>query len=601
MARPVDPESGYRVKIHVNNGRRYASTQPSVVDPATGKKKYHRIHWGTVDADNRFHPDNRYLATPIEERSKLIFPPDWDLSEVEKLSGCHKPGRPVIESQDENRLYGDIWLLEKIADATGIREDLMKVFSNDREKVNAVLTLAYFPMSGKGTYNQLAAWQRISKAPYGRQMNSAYITLLTQSITEKNRMDLLRLRAKRLHKEELCAVDSTSRTAWGSSLAEIHYGKNKDHLPLPQTLEVVVYTLDGHMPVYYRTFAGNTPDSRSLEIILKDLDQAGFRDIVLITDRGYESIRNLEMYIDRGQRMIMGAKVSQKPILQKIRDFGEFGAHPKEMEIDPDERLYYKQYDLEYQISGRRDNIKKSDRLKLNLYFDPMRRDQENIDIDIALRTQGEALSQIQKTQTPLDDDRTISRVYNYYDLKFDEKTRELQSYTINQKKVDRARMTAGFFANFTQGMSLTPMEAQHHYRVRDEQEKYFTMMKGIMGADRQRNWSESGKSGRLFILFVSQIIGCYLGSIRKQKLSSEFDSMADVLNEMRPIRYVEHPNTVAYITPFVGKQVDICEAFGFDIPDGCAPEYVVRKSNKGKRGRPRKNKLVINEESEST
>lgn len=94
-----------------------------------------------------------------------------------------------------------------------------------------------------------------------------YITMITQTITEQNRMDLLRLRAARLKDHELCAVDSTSRSAWGSSLADIHYGKDKDRLPLPQTLEVVVYTMDGHMPVYCRTFAGNTPDSRSLETI----------------------------------------------------------------------------------------------------------------------------------------------------------------------------------------------------------------------------------------------------------------------------------------------------------------------------------------------
>ena len=55
-----------------------------------------------------------------------------------------------------------------------------------------------------------------------------------------------------------------------------------------------------------------------------------------------------------------------------------------------------------------------------------------------------------------------------------------------------------------------------------------------------------------------------------------------------------------AYITPFVGKQVAISEAFDFDIPEGCAPEYVVRKTNKGKRGRPRKNKQVVKEESET-
>jgi hypothetical protein len=42
-------------------------------------------------------------------------------------------------------------------------------------------------------------------------------------------------------------------------------------------------------------------------------------------------------------------------------------------------------------------------------------------------------------------------------------------------------------------------------------------------------------------------------------------------------------------ITPFVGKQVDICEVFDFDIPDGCAPAYVSRQKTERKRGRPPK------------
>ena len=57
-----------------------------------------------------------------------------------------------------------------------------------------------------------------------------------------------------------------------------------------------------------------------------------------------------------------------------------------------------------------------------------------------------------------------------------------------------------------------------------------------------------------------------------------------------------KHKRTVPSIE-HVGDQVKICEAFGFEIPDECAPEYVVRKTNKGKRGRPRKNKLVVKEE----
>ena len=594
MPRKPDPDAPYRIGIHVDKGYRYASTQPATVDPVTGKRKYRRIHWGTVDDNNKFVPGKAYLFASIEERSKLIFPEGWDISEVEKLSGNRKPGRPTIESQNENRLYGDIWLLEQIADATEIRKDLLKVFGGNREMTDAVLTLAMYLLCGKDTYNQLASWQKIAKVPYTKPLTSPYITMLTQKITEQNRMDLLKLRASRLKDNELCAVDSTSRSAFGHSLSDIRYGKNKEHLPLPQTLEVVVYTLDGHMPVYYRTFAGNTPDSRSLETILHDLDHAGFKDVVLITDRGYESIRNLEIYIDRGQTMIMGTKVGQKHVRKQIDAFGTFDHHPDGMEIDPRERIYYKQYDLEYQIEGQRFNIKHADRLKLNLYFDPMRRSSELLDLDVAVKIQRQTLEKLLKDQIPLDDDTTIKRAYCYYKLEYNETTRLMKNFSLDEKKVARKKREAGFFANTTLRLNADPMTAQQHYKLRDEQEKYFSMMKGLMGSDRQRNWSEGGKTGRLFILFVAQILGCYLGNIRKAKLEDQFDSIADILGEMRPIRYIEHPNTVAFITPFIGKQVDICEAFGFDIPEGCAPEYAVRKTTKGKRGRPRKSRLVV-------
>ena len=228
MPRKADPSSQYKVSIHLNNGYRYASTQPYTINPETGKKSYHHIHWGTVDDNNKFIPGKNYLVASIADRGKLIFPDGWDLSEIKKLSGARSQGRPAIETQDENRLYGDIWLLEQIAKATGIRDDLLKTFDGNEETVNAIMTLAFFLFSGKGTYNQLAAWQRISKVPYNRELSSPYITKLTQSITESDRMNLLKLRAKRLGAEELCAVDSTSRSAWGSGLPDIRYGKSKD-------------------------------------------------------------------------------------------------------------------------------------------------------------------------------------------------------------------------------------------------------------------------------------------------------------------------------------------------------------------------------------
>lgn len=38
-------------------------------------------------------------------------------------------------------------------------------------------------------------------------------------------------------------------------------------------------------------------------------------------------------------------------------------------------------------------------------------------------------------------------------------------------------------------------------------------------------------------------------------------------------------PLHARHITPFVGKQIDIAKAFGFEIPDGCDAKYKAKKS----------------------
>lgn len=590
MARPVDPNAQYRVKPHVTNGYTYASTQPPYIDPNTGTKRYRYIHWGTLDENLMFIPGHPFYMASPEERAKLIFPENWDMREAEKLTGLRKPGRPVCDADCQNRLYGDIWLLEQVAQTTGIRQDLEAVFNGNRELVDDILTLAMFPYLTKFTYNRVARWQKVAKSPSSRVLMPKEITLLTQSITEQHRMDLLKLRAARLGKDELCSVDSTTRAAYGDSLADIRWGRNKEHLPLPQTTEVVVYTISSHMPVYYRTFPGNMPDSRSLETMLTDLEHAGFKDLILITDRGYETLRNLEKYILRGQSMIMCAKTGQKDIVKIIHGFGEFSDRPEEMEIDPDARIYYKQFDIHYEVESIGTSSKEADRLKLNLYFDPVRRSLELMNLDITLMQQKTALDELLKNKSVLDDDAATKRNYCYYKITYEPFTKVIQSFEVNQKKIEKAKSLSGFFSVMTHGLGFDAMKTFYTYRLRDEQEKYFQQMKDQMVSDRQRNWSEEGKTGRLFILFVSLIISSYVRYIWKStRLQDLFSSSLDILDEMKSIRCIEHTNRAKMITPFIGAQVDICEAFGFEIPEGCAPSYMSCQKPKRKRGRPPK------------
>lgn len=207
-----------------------------------------------------------------------------------------------------------------------------------------------------------------------------------------------------------------TRSAYGSSLADIKWGRNKEHVPLPQTSEVV-YSLDSHMPVYYRTFPGNIPDSISVETILTDISHAGFPRVILVTDRGYESVQNLEKYILRGQPMIMCVKMRQKIVLDRIAEFGTIGGKPGDMLFDPESRLYYKQYDLEYDVRGNGDTVHKADRMKLDLFFDPFRRAAEQTELEVAVEMQRRSLQSTLDAGGSVDDDESIKKNYNWYEV----------------------------------------------------------------------------------------------------------------------------------------------------------------------------------------
>ncbi|MDR1165454.1 MAG: transposase [Deltaproteobacteria bacterium] len=585
MARPVDPNAQFRIKTHTSNGHTYASTQPPILDPLTGVKKYRHVHWGTLDENLKFTPNSPFYEATPEERAKLIFPDNWDMSLAEKFTGLKNHEWPNFCSNCMNRLYGDVWLLENIANITGIRQDLLTVFDNNYEIVDDIVTLAIFPYLTQFNYNRIADWQEIVKAPSQRRLTPYIVTRITQYITEQHRIELLGLRAARLEIDELCAIDSTTRSAYGDCLVDIRWGKNKDMLPLKQTMEVVVYTLSSHMPVYYRTFPGNMNDARSLDIILKDLEQAGFKDLVLVTDRGYETVNNLNKFILRGQSIVMCTKTSNKEVANIIMELGDIGTRPETMKVDHDTDIYYKQYDIDHEIKGADSTIKSSNKLKLNLFFNSFNRAKDQLVLDKEKSNQEDELNELFKNKTEVDA-RTIKNEFCYYTVTINPKTRTIESFDIDKQKVSKAIKASGFFSIMTHGIDFDAMKTYHTYHLRDEQEKYFQQMKDQMGSDRQRNSSEDGKTGRLFILFVSLILGSYVRHIWKStELKKLFPSSLAILDAMRPIRCIEQPNMEKLITPFVGNQLDICKEFGIKVPDGCAPTYP-RKELKNKRGR---------------
>ncbi len=595
--RPIKEETPYKIIIHTNNGRRYASTKIAVVG-TDGKKQYRHKHWGSIDKDNVFHPNTTYFNAFPAERAKLIFPKDLVLSEA-KGRGESRRGRVEYDKDDVDRQYGATWFLDRVAEETGVKDDLMKVFDNNPEKTNEVLTMAYFPFIDNLSYSQLSRWQKEVKAPTEISLTPKKVTLLTQSITEQNRMDMFRCRAARVGKGELCAVDSTSISTYGFNLVDIRWGRNKEHLPLRQTVEVVVYSLTSHMPIFYLELAGNMPDSRTVELIMKELEHAGFRNLILITDRGYESMKNLELYISKRQKVITSVKVGQGDVLKEIKKIDLSSGIPEGMSYDAKSELFYKQYDCKYAVKGNGDNTIEADKLKINLYFSPMGRANAITTMQTQIEEQLAAADSIKSSEDIISDEAALQRQLNMLVLDIDNETHKLTDFSVNTEKRDTRLRTSGFFASKTIGLDMDPIAAMDNYGMRDEQEKCFQLQKGPLNQDRTRCWTEASKHGRMFICFIGLILASYVRHKWETSpyLRKKFNSTESVLAEMRTIRCIEHKGKLKFITPFVGDQVEICKAFGFEIPSGCAPTYTSKsKPATPKRGRPAKPKTESQE-----
>lgn len=110
---------------------------------------------GIVDDDMRFHPNSTYFYAPIEERRKLIFPAEWDLSEIKALCGTGHRGAVEYEGGDLDRMYGPTWFLDNVARETGLTDDLRKVFDGNMEMAQDALTLAYYLFLESRTYSHI--------------------------------------------------------------------------------------------------------------------------------------------------------------------------------------------------------------------------------------------------------------------------------------------------------------------------------------------------------------------------------------------------------------------------------------------------------------
>ena len=600
MARPTKPDTPYIVAPHKMGKYTYASSQRYFTDENGSSKRKH-VHWGVLDKNCRFLPGKAFMYLSPEEREKLIFPDHWDLSEIKKLEQTAQvpiDTSAILCSPEtfhgiQDRFYGGVWLLERISDRLGVREDLMIALEGNQVLVDDVMTIAMFIILTKQNVDRLAEWQDLEKYPAQHRLYPSVITALEKSINHEHRKEFFNCRATRVVDDELGAVDSCTKTSFHGKLIDIAWGTNKEGLNLPDTLEVVVYSLGDHIPIYQRTLPGNMPDSKTVELILSDLKEVGFQKLTLIFDRGYYSLYNLELFITMKQKVICCMKVGIGLALQTIKELGDFAYIPDGFEYSFPLKMYVKQFQKHHVVKNDDGNEIPSDRLVLHLYFDPVRRASALMLVDETLAEGLVELEMLVRKKTPIPNIEELLGKYPIFVLQYKEvyvdsygfykdadpegqnkgqRMHVLTSYKKDEHALFSAKRTAGFRALITLGLDMSSEEAMYHYSLRGEQEKDHEIWKNLMACDRERVSNEKTKVGSSFIQFVGRILESYLRySWRSTELNKICPTTPGILDEMRKIRCLEYPDQgKMLVTPFIAKQREICEAMEIPIPKGC-------------------------------
>lgn len=465
MARKTNPDSIYQLSVHRNGGHLYAATHPFTIGE-DGKRRYRILHWGKLTEDLRFIPGKTWFQASPLEREKLVFPPEWDLS--------------ALGDAAEQPLSGPE-LFARVFERAGIRADLIEAMAGDAVRADLFLSLVY--------------------SFYASREASQPFVCPDQALTCVRPEELdrfLELRRSRHASDRLCAVDSVMRYSSTDLLADRKYGKKAERIHYFSAVGLVTYSLDSGVPVSFRSLQGSPGNTRGLSTLRDELRKDGMDRAILVTDRAYDSFLAAAPYLREGP-MVLCVDAGQGIVRERIRKLGQYRQKPAGMHYD----VKSKRYCCQYPLAGEGD-------LRLNLYFNPQRREGELTQIEAEMESQRNALQEMVDYRIPLDR-KAVKREYYLFDLQFDADGNTLVSYARSERRYERMKLVSGFFANITCGLDIPPEEAVAIYGLKYDQEKTTRQMRAGLTFSALSLHPENRRRGAEFLLFLCLVLNRYL------------------------------------------------------------------------------------------
>jgi len=199
--------------------------------------------------------------------------------------------KPVL-SELSVKHYGNIALLEEIAEKTHLKKTLKKNFSSDYMEI---LALAWFQIMESDADYLFPYWlceQSFDgvKMLYSTDISGLYERIgRNQKVMEQFTGDWIGT----MQPIEGIYYDITSFSSYSTGIDYVEWGYNRDKEDLPQINMGMVCCQKSGLPFFYKLFPGSIVDVSTIHNLLKDLEAYQLKDVLMVMDRGFFSTANI--------------------------------------------------------------------------------------------------------------------------------------------------------------------------------------------------------------------------------------------------------------------------------------------------------------------
>ena len=575
MGRPrIYDTPHFCLHTYVRKGHTYVEAYRNEWDPEKKRSRIaQRKYVGVLDTTTgRVRLGKKYLSENPQYEGKILYYEDKQLVERTPEEVQEELDKRVPSPLNDVVSYGASAACWLVAQQSGMLEDLKKTFGAE---VGAdLLRLAVYQYLDGGSMDCFEQWASQHWLPKARTFSGQRISEMLSKITHQDITSYLKLRNHRCvehfnkvktQAEELkkpgprfryLALDSTALSTYSVTISSAAYGYAKQNPELRQVnFTLGVDYLNGDVCYAYES-EGSITDKSVYPHLMMDLHHNGYnlQDTVIVTDRGYQSIYNIQRLLDIEINYVCGVPLTEESVKQLFERYKSSLSNPAflngrlKVAARTTEELWAKATDFgPLRLST-----------SLHLYRYPELAAQQAISLHQKIEEVLEKKNSGEKVH-PAD----WSRVRNY----IVENNKNV--WVKNIKGLEEFLTRAGCFAIRTNCIE-DPFECLAVYKQRQIVETAFRQMKVLNGNNRLR-CTERTYVGKLLLFVIAQSLRMrmlYTVKENEQRLDLDLpgDSLDKAMAMLKGIMAIRPPSKAVWAgRPISKKARDILELLGIN------------------------------------